>query len=77
MIEARLRASRLSQDTSTIIPSQLNISTSVHNETITEEIQSPLKVIVNHMTLRDVSAIEKETEMETNIMMFYAIKIIS
>ncbi|CAF2880299.1 unnamed protein product [Rotaria sp. Silwood2] len=65
--KARLRASKLSQDTSMIVPSQLNMSTTVHEETLHEEPQSPTKAIVNHMTLRDVSAIEKETEMETDI----------
>src|SRR5580698_2348485 len=50
-----------------IIPSQLNMSTTVHEETLMEEPQSPPKETVNHMTLRDVSAIEKETEMETDI----------
>lgn len=50
-----------------IIPSQLNMSTTIHEETLIEEPQSPPKETVNHMTLRDVSAIEKETEMETDI----------
>ncbi|CAF0983380.1 unnamed protein product [Rotaria magnacalcarata] len=65
--KARLRASKLSQDTSMIGTSQLNVSTTVHEETLVEESQSPVKAIGNHMTLRDVSAIEKETEMETDI----------
>jgi hypothetical protein len=39
----------------------------VYEETLIEEVQSPRKETVNHMTLRDVSAIEKETEMETDI----------
>jgi hypothetical protein len=43
------------------------MSTTVHEETLIEEGQSPPKVTVNHMTLRDVSAIEKETEMETDL----------
>ncbi|CAF4960786.1 unnamed protein product, partial [Rotaria socialis] len=47
--------------------SQLNMSTTVHEETLVEESPSPVKAIGNHMTLRDVSAIEKETEMETDI----------
>lgn len=50
-----------------IIPCQLNMSTTVHEETLMEEGQSPPKATANHMTLRDVSAIEKETEMETDI----------
>jgi hypothetical protein len=66
-LEARLRASKLSQDTSMSVPCQLNMSTTVHEETLIEEGQSPPKTTVNHMTLRDVSAIEKETEMETDI----------
>jgi hypothetical protein len=66
-LEARLRASKLSQDTSIIVPPQLNMSTTVHEETLMEEGQSPPKTTANHMTLRDVSAIEKETEMETDI----------
>jgi len=66
-LEARLRASKLSQDTSMVIPPQLNMSTTVYEETLIEEVQSPRKETVNHMTLRDVSAIEKETEMETDI----------
>ncbi|CAF3418670.1 unnamed protein product [Rotaria socialis] len=65
--KARLRASKFSQDTSMIGTSQLNMSTTVHEETLVEESQSPVKAIGNHMTLRDVSAIEKETEMETDI----------
>jgi hypothetical protein len=43
------------------------MSTTVHEETLIEDAQSPPKTTVNHMTLRDVSAIEKETEMETDI----------
>ena len=43
------------------------MSTTVHEETLIEERQSPPKVTANHMTLRDVSAIEKETEMETDM----------
>lgn len=50
-----------------IVPSHLNMSASVHEETLIEESQSPIKIINNHMTLRDVSAIEKEAEMETDI----------
>ncbi len=50
-----------------IVPCQFNMSTTVHEETLIEEGQSPPKVTVNHMTLRDVSAIEKETEMETDL----------
>ncbi|CAF0775656.1 unnamed protein product [Adineta steineri] len=66
--KARLRASKLSQDTSLIAASQLNMSTTIHEQTLMEEeIQSPQKETVNHMTLRDVSAIEKETEMETDM----------
>ena len=66
--EARLRASRRSQDNSMVAPCQLNMSTTVHEETLVEEEHaSPTKPIGNHMTLRDVSAIEKETEMETDM----------
>ncbi|CAF4662558.1 unnamed protein product [Rotaria sp. Silwood1] len=65
--KARLRASKLLQDTSMIATSQLNMSTTVHEETLNEGLPSPTKAAVNHMTLRDVSAIEKETEMETDI----------
>ena len=50
-----------------LFPSQLNMSTTVHEETLIEEPQSPPKETVNHMTLRDVSAIEKETEMEIDM----------
>jgi hypothetical protein len=50
-----------------IISSQLNMSTTVHEETLNEERQSPRKITSNHMTLRDVSAIERETEMETDL----------
>lgn len=50
-----------------VIPCQLNMSTTVHEETLMEEVQSPPKAIMAHMTLRDVSAIEKETEMETDM----------
>lgn len=50
-----------------IIPCQLNMSTTVHEETLMEEVHSPPKAINTHMTLRDVSAIEKETEMETDM----------
>lgn len=47
--------------------SQLNMSTTIHEETLVEECSSPPRTeTVNHMTLRDVSAIEKETEMETD-----------
>ncbi len=67
MIDARLRASKRLQDTSMVIPCQLNMSTTVHEETLIDDVQSPPKATVNHMTLRDVSAIEKETEMETDI----------
>jgi hypothetical protein len=42
------------------------MSTSVHEETLNDGHESPPKVPLNHMTLRDVSAIEKETEMETD-----------
>ena len=69
-LDARLRASKRFQDTSMIIPCQLNMSTTtVHEETIMEEDQFPpaTKTTVNHVTLRDVSAIEKENEMETDI----------
>ena len=62
--EARLRASKLSHDTSKVVPSQVNMSTIVHEETLA---QCSSKVAVNHMTLQDVSAIEKETELQTNI----------
>lgn len=65
--EARLRASKRSQDASMVIPCQLNMSTTVHEETLMEEVQSPPKATIAHMTLRDVSAIEKETEMETDM----------
>ena len=67
LIEARLRASKRSLDTSMVTPCQLNMSTTVHEETMNEDVQSPPKPTVNHMTLRDVSAIEKETDMETDI----------
>ena len=50
-----------------VIPCQLNMSTTVHEETLMEEVQSPPKAIIAHMTLRDVSAIERETEMETDM----------
>ena len=55
-----------------VIPCQLNMSTTVHEETLMEEeeeeeVQSAPKAIITHMTLRDVSAIEKETEMETDM----------
>ena len=43
------------------------MSTTVHEETLNEDVQSPSKPTVNHMTLRDVSAIEKEADMETDI----------
>ncbi|CAF1208540.1 unnamed protein product [Rotaria sordida] len=65
--KARLRASKLLQDISMTVPFQLNMSTTVHEETLNDEPQSLTKARVNHMTLRDVSAIEKETEMETDI----------
>ena len=48
-------------------PSQLNMSTTVHEETLNDGHESPPKIPLNHMTLRDVSAIEKETEMETDL----------
>jgi hypothetical protein len=65
--EARLRASKLSQDTSLIVPDQLNMSTTVHEETLIEDAQSPPKTTVNHMTLRDVSAIEKAMETDQDL----------
>ena len=66
-LEARLRASKCSHDTSMLIPLQLNMSTTVHEETLIEESQSPVKPTVNHMTLRDVSAIEKEIELDHDV----------
>ncbi|CAF1371194.1 unnamed protein product [Rotaria sordida] len=65
--KARLLASKLSQNTSLIIPSELNISKTVHEETLIEE--PPITSIVSddHVTLRDVSAIEKAIEIDHNI----------
>lgn len=54
-----------------MVPSQLNMSTSIREQTLMEECPSPShsKEPVNHMTLRDVSAIEKEeAEMETDVL---------
>jgi hypothetical protein len=43
------------------------MSTTVHEETLMEDSQSPpAKATVNHVTLRDVSAIEKENEIDDN-----------
>ena len=70
LVEARLLASRLSQETSVIIPPQLSVSTTVHEETLIEEPPPPpLPSIIPdaHVTLRDVSFIEKEIEMDHNI----------
>ncbi|CAF0850851.1 unnamed protein product [Adineta ricciae] len=68
--KARLRASKLTQDSSMMVPSQLNMSTSIQEQTLMEECPSPShsKEPINHMTLRDVSAIEKEAEMETDVL---------
>ena len=56
-------ASKLSQDTSLAVPKELNIST-----VIQEEIPEPVGTTSsNHVTLRDVSAIEEETEAEHRI----------
>ncbi|UJR30842.1 hypothetical protein I4U23_018357 [Adineta vaga] len=67
--KARLRASKRSHDSSIITPSHLNMSTTIQEQTLIEECPSPSnsKEPVNHMTLRDVSAIEKETEMEIDV----------
>ena len=48
-----------------MVPTELNISTTVQEE---EEIAEPLPTTsINHVTLRDVSAIEQETEPEHRI----------
>ena len=67
-LEARLLASKLSQDTSMVIPNKLNMSTTVHEETLIEE-PPPISSTIpeNHVTLRDVSVIEKEIEMDHNL----------
>lgn len=59
-LEARLLASKLSQDIS-----KLNMSTTVHEETTIEEpLPSVPTMPDTHVTLRDVSVIEKANEME-------------
>ena len=67
ILEARLRASRRSQDTSMIAPPQFDTSVTMHEETVMEEPESSEKAVTNHMTLRDVSAIAKETEMDADM----------
>lgn len=49
-------------------PRQLDMSTTMTNDTVLEECESFIKSSdANHVTLRDVSAIEKETEMEIDM----------
>ena len=67
ILEARLRASRRSQDTSMIAPPQFDTSVTMQEETVMEEPESPPKAATNHMTLRDVSAIAKETETDADM----------
>lgn len=67
ILEARLRASRRSHDTSMIAPPQFDTSVTMHEETVMEEPESSGKAVTNHMTLRDVSAIAKETEMDADM----------
>jgi hypothetical protein len=68
-VEARLLASKLSQDALLIIPPQLSVSTSVHEETLIDELPPPPVSAIpdNHVTLRDVSVIEKAMEMDHDI----------
>jgi hypothetical protein len=67
--EARLLASKLSQDALLIIPPQLSEPTSVHEETLIDELPPPPVSAIpdNHVTLRDVSVIEKAMEMDHDI----------
>ncbi|CAF0906973.1 unnamed protein product [Adineta ricciae] len=65
--KARLLASKLSQDTSMILPPQLSVSTAVHEETINEEPPASVMIPEAHVTLPDVSVIEKATEMNHEI----------
>ncbi|CAF0769132.1 unnamed protein product [Adineta ricciae] len=66
--KARLLASKLSQDTSMILPPQLSVSTAVHEETINEEPPPASAMIPEaHVTLPDVSVIEKAAEMNHEI----------
>ena len=62
-----MRASKRSHDTSLLVPVQLNMSTSMHDETLVEEPECSAKPTMNHMTLRDVSAIAKELEMDADM----------
>lgn len=55
--EARLRASKLSLEMS-----KLNMSTTIHEETLVEEAPPTSTIPETHVTLGDVSAIEKVTE---------------
>jgi hypothetical protein len=50
-----------------IIPSKLNMSATVHEETLIEEAPPTSTIPENHVTLRDVSAIEKAIEMDPDI----------
>ncbi|CAF1391518.1 unnamed protein product [Rotaria magnacalcarata] len=59
---ARLLASKLSQNTSIVIPPELNMS-----KTIVEEPLPTANASDNHVTLRDVSVIEKAAEVDHEI----------
>jgi hypothetical protein len=61
--EARLLASKLSQDTSMIIPPKLSMSATIHEETLIEEAPPISTIPENHVTLRDVSAIEMDQDL--------------
>lgn len=62
--EARLLASKLTQDASVIAPPELSMTTTVHEETVNEEPAPASSVLPDpHVTLRDVSVIEKAMEM--------------
>jgi hypothetical protein len=50
-----------------IIPCQLNVSTTVPEETLIEEAPPISTIPENHLTLRDVSVIEKAIEMDHDI----------
>ncbi|CAF0848545.1 unnamed protein product [Rotaria sp. Silwood1] len=65
--KARLLASKLSQNASFNIPSELNMSKTVHEETLIEEPPTTSIALNDHVTLRDVSAIEKAIEIDHNI----------
>ncbi|CAF4333564.1 unnamed protein product [Rotaria sp. Silwood2] len=66
--KARLLASKLSQNTSLVIPSELNMSKTVHEETLIEEPPPPTSIVSDdHVTLRDVSAIEKAIEIDHDL----------